>query len=327
MTISLKDRIRGGIYGALVGDALGVPVEFADRYDRDFDPVAGMRGYGTWSQPPGTWSDDGALLLCSAEALLDGYSAEKMASGFVAWLDGGQWAAHGMVFDVGGTTRRAIRRLASGVDPEQAGGQTEESNGNGSLMRILPVGLRFHGAPPAVIAATAARASRLTHAHPRACLACSIYSVLASRLLAGDLVAEARQKTAGFIRGWPDTPAAEVPTFERALAPALASAQRWEIGSGGYVVDTLEAALWCLLTNASFEATVLAAVNLGSDTDTTGCVAGGLAGIVYGVDSIPLAWRSVLPHQEELEHLVNEFAARCESSNAVSESPESTDAS
>ena len=304
------DRIRGGIYGALVGDALGVPVEFSERDDRDFDPVTGMRGYGTWAQLPGTWSDDGSLLLCSVEALVDGYSPERLANGFVRWLNETHWSARGSVFDIGNATRTAIRRLAAGTSPEVAGGTAPGDNGNGSLMRILPVALRFAGEKPDLIASIAARASRLTHAHPRSCLACSIYCDLAARLLAGEPLRNAHQRTAAFIQGWADAPASEMPEFSRVLSPGLAALPRAQIASGGYVVETLEAATWCLLKNTDFRGTVLSAVNLGFDTDTTGCVTGGLAGVLYGMDAIPTEWLASLPRQEELDQLIAEFAAR-----------------
>ncbi len=310
MPLSKTDRIRGGIYGALVGDALGVPVEFAAREQRDIDPITSMRGFGTWEQPPGTWSDDGSLLLCSAEALLDGYSPARMAEGFVRWMTQGHWGAHGTIFDIGNGTRTAIRRLANGTTPEEAGGAEECDNGNGSLMRILPVALRFAGQPAARMAEVAARASRLTHAHPRSSLACAIYCIVATRLLDGAQPKDAIRQTATFIRNWGGAPASELSHFNRALNPELGSLSRREIASGGYVVETLEAALWCLLTNTSYQETVLATVNLGSDTDTTGCVAGGLAGILYGEQAIPIEWRSQLPQQDKLEQLITRFVGQ-----------------
>ncbi len=312
------DRMRGAIYGALVGDALGVPVEFTTREQRDIKPVVSMRGFGTWQQPPGTWSDDGALLLCSAEALLDGYSPARMADGFVRWISKGHWSAHGEVFDIGNGTRTAIRRLAGGIEPEQAGGADQNDNGNGSLMRILPVALRFADRPAATVAEVAARASRLTHAHPRSSLACAIYCVVAARLLDGAQPNDAIRQTATFIRNWSGTPVAELAHFDRALNPELGALPCHEIASGGYVVETLEAALWCLLTTTNYQQAVLAAVNLGADTDTTGCVAGGLAGILYGERAIPLQWGSQLPRQEELGQLVTRFVAQCINNGSAS---------
>ena len=150
--LTWQDRMRGGILGALVGDALGVPVEFSDREKRDADPVAEMRGFGTWSQLPGTWSDDGALLLCLAEALAAGGGPAAAGALFVRWVEDGHWTARGDVFDVGNTTDHALRRIARGISAELAGPADEHSNGNGSLMRILPVALRFAHVPAKTVA-------------------------------------------------------------------------------------------------------------------------------------------------------------------------------
>lgn len=241
---------------------------------------------------------------------MKGYAPGLLADGFVRWFGEAHWSARGTVFDIGNATRTAINRLAKGCIPEQAGGQAADDNGNGSLMRILPVALRLARRPLDEIAEIATRASRLTHAHPRSCLACSIYCVLASRLLAGETPIEARKQTVDFIQTWVGTPVSELVHFTRALSPDLEFVPREEIESSGYVVHTLEAAFWCLLTNRDYRGMVLAAVNLGSDTDTTGCVVGGLAGIHYGINAIPHEWLAVLPRQQELDQLSGEFTAR-----------------
>ncbi len=164
----------GGIVGSLVGDALGVPVEFSSRADRDDDPVTSMRGFGTWNQPAGTWSDDGALLLCTIESLIDEDPDEEHAGRlFVRWLREGHWAVRGNAFDVGGATRAALERIARGAPAATAGGGGEGDNGNGSLMRILPVSLRFADAGPDIAASFAMRWSAITHRHPRSQLACA----------------------------------------------------------------------------------------------------------------------------------------------------------
>ena len=138
------DRIRGGLWGAIVGDALGVPVEFQDRAILECTPVLGMRGFGSHNQPPGTWSDDSSMTLCTIESLLEtGFDTDDMGRRFVDWYNAERWTPWGKVFDIGMTTRSALLAVARGTKADLAGGITESSNGNGSLMRILPVAL--HG--------------------------------------------------------------------------------------------------------------------------------------------------------------------------------------
>lgn len=311
--------IRGAVYGALVGDALGVPVEFSSREKRDADPVREMRAYGTWSQPAGTWSDDGALILCSLEALADsaGFDSERMGKLFVDWMLHAHWTARGERFDIGNATFGALSRIASGVSAEQAGGTSERDNGNGSLMRILPMALRFaHTTTPAELALLAMRASAITHGHIRSKLACAFYCILARRLLImrdactsihiAQAVADAICDFAPILEAHPNERAA----FARIMDGDIATAARNTINSGGYVVSTLEAALWCLLQHDTFAETVLAAVNLGEDTDTTGCVAAGLAGIIYGFDAIPSEWLGALPRGDEIDLLLKRFTAK-----------------
>jgi ADP-ribosyl-[dinitrogen reductase] hydrolase len=307
-----RERCAGALYGSLVGDALGVPVEFSDRNQRDIDPVTDMRAFGTWNQPAGTWSDDGALLLCTAESLIHGTDLERTGAAFVRWMKAGEWAAHGKIFDIGGTTRAALSRIDAGCPPSLAGGLDVESNGNGSLMRILPVALRFHSAPPDTVSSAAMQLSAITHAHIRSQLACSLYCLFAQRLLAGETIPRAYQQALKSFRPIIAAHPEEHASFERLLSGRLPEEPRASIRSSGYVLDTLEASIWCLHHHNDFASTVLAAVNLGEDTDTTGCVTGGLAGIHYGTSSIPATWTSILPRKPELEGLFARFFDACD---------------
>ncbi|MGN6643928.1 MAG: ADP-ribosylglycohydrolase family protein, partial [Verrucomicrobiota bacterium] len=162
--ISQSERILGGLWGSLVGDALGVPVEFKDREPVQADPVTDMRGFGSHKQPPGTWSDDGALILCTVNSLIHSeFDTADMGDRFVRWMNDGLWTATGVVFDVGGTTTDALMRIALRTPAERAGGCDEYSNGNGSLMRILPVSLRFASRSTDLLARYSERASAITH--------------------------------------------------------------------------------------------------------------------------------------------------------------------
>jgi ADP-ribosylglycohydrolase len=148
MTTPLNKSL-GALWGALVGDALGVPVEFQSRGAVQKNPVTGMRGFGTHNQPPGTWSDDSSLMLCTVDSLVscDCFDSEDLGDRFVRWKAKGYWTPQGRVFDIGIATAESLSRIAMGVPPEEAGGIDEYSNGNGSLMRILPIALWFSRAP------------------------------------------------------------------------------------------------------------------------------------------------------------------------------------
>ncbi len=252
----MNKKLRDAVYGLAIGDALGVPYEFENH--GDFECVE-MVGYGSHGQPEGTWSDDTSMTIATAKSLKDNGGkvlTYDMFDNFMQWADGEDFNANGKVFDIGNATRNA---LVTGT-PQKG----EYSNGNGSLMRILP--LAFVDCTDEEIR----EVSAITHGHRISKEACVIYVNVARRLLAGETIQEI------------------IPTlkyekpFDRLCK--INQLEEDEIESSGYVVHTLEASLWVLAKYKSFKDTVLAAVNLGDDTDTTGAVAGGLAGIVYGLD-------------------------------------------
>jgi ADP-ribosyl-[dinitrogen reductase] hydrolase len=316
--------IRAALLGLAVGDALGVPVEFIGRAVRQADPVTGLRGYGTHHQPAGTWSDDSSLTFCLAETLArsGGCAGPPDLADFgrrtINWLDNSYWTATGELFDVGNATRSAIQRLKQGVSPSQAGLRSEQDNGNGALMRILP--LVFHQTWQAVNldlnaawALTEAVAS-VTHGHPRSTLGCFLYLLVAQGLVAGLTPPEAYEQARNVANAWLHEQAKssvfyEWPKYALFLDGSLPEVVELEIKSSGYVVHTLEAALWCLLRHDTYAATVLAAVNLGDDTDTTGAVVGGLAGLAYGEAGIPAEWLAGLARRPDIEDLAQRLAA------------------
>lgn len=304
-----QQRFLGGLYGSLVGDALGVPVEFKSRKDRMADPVTDMRDYGTHGQPAGTWSDDGALLLCSAESLIEkGFDTEDMGSRFVRWYAQGHWTAHGTLFDIGIATRKALQLIEHGCPAELAGGHDEFSNGNGSLMRILPVVLASLKEDEETFRSRIHQASAITHGHLRSQMACVFYGLMVRAITEGLSPETALMQAQACFAGIYEK-ASEFGHFSVLMQPTLQDLAESQIGSGGYVLDTLTASLWCLLTTSSFAECVLKAVNLGDDTDTTGCVAGGLAGTFYGMEAIPQEWRAALPRQADLASLFQRFNA------------------
>lgn len=307
-----RDRILGGLWGSLVGDALGVPVEFMDRATIQLDPVKDMREYGTHRQPRGTWSDDSSMILCTTDSLLNyEFNLADMGERFVRWMNDGLWTAHGDVFDMGGTTSTALLRIAKGISANQAGGQSEDSNGNGSLMRILPVVLRFADDPIESFASRLENVSAITHGHPRSKMACVFYGLLVRQLLWGWPLQAALDSARSEFTGWYER-SAEFSKFRHILEDHLPSLPEEEIASTGYVLHTPHASLWCLLTTQNYQDCVLKAVNLGGDTDTTGCVTGGLAGVAYGIKSIPADWIRQLARKGEVDCLFHEFAEVCE---------------
>ncbi|AVH70336.1 ADP-ribosylglycohydrolase family protein [Nostoc sp. 'Lobaria pulmonaria (5183) cyanobiont'] len=303
-------KTLSGLMGLCVGDALGVPVEFTSRAERVKSPVTTMLGYGTWNQPPGTWSDDSSLSFCLAECLCRGYSLDAIANSFWRWYKEAYWTPRGDVFDIGQTTHTAIMRLKQGVVPHQAGGKVENSNGNGSLMRILPIAYCHRSLTLSELLARVHDVSAITHAHARSQMACGIYISIAVALLEGaDLQTAYLQalqdiQTIYSVREF----LLEKPHFGRVFSGEIAKVPVEEINSGGYVIDTLESSLWCLLNSSSYSEAVLKAVNLGGDTDTTAAVTGGLAGIYYGVENIPKQWMNQIARRQDIIYLAERFA-------------------
>jgi ADP-ribosyl-[dinitrogen reductase] hydrolase len=305
-------KALGGLWGAVVGDALGVPVEFLSREEVRRNPITGMRGYGTFNLPPGSWSDDSSLLLCTVESLLDGFDTNSMGELFIRWLAEGYWTPWGNTFDVGASTMSSIGRMMREVPPEEAGGRGENDNGNGSLMRILPVGIFFARQPVEELLNAVHRASSLTHRHPRTLMACGFYCLMVSALLQGFTADEAylyaiEQATIYYAK----LPyAEELSHFERLFSTLISSVPETAIKSGGYVIHTLEASIWCLLNSNSFQEAVLKAVNLGEDTDTTGCVTGGLAGSCYGLKAVPSNWLDAIAKKDDIKKILLQFIGK-----------------
>lgn len=303
----MENVVKAGIFGVCIGDALGVPVEFKMREDLKRLPVTGYLEFMSWNQPKGTWSDDSSLTLCIADVLTKGYDLEKIGQSFVKWNKYGHWTAHGRLFDIGGTTRHSIVRLIKGESARFSGNIFEEDNGNGSLMRTLP--LAFYLKDEVDIEKlyqTVKEVSAITHGHFRSVFACFIYVIFTIELIKGKSRKEAythMQKIAleySEIQGFN---LKEIELFHRVLKNDISTYSEEEIKSGGYVLHSLEASLWCFLNSETYAEAVLKAVNLGEDTDTTGAITGGIAGIYYGFESIPEEWVSDLVRKEDIEAL------------------------
>ena len=303
-----EDAIRAVVVGHAVADALGVPVEFLSRRELAADPVLGMRGFGSHPVPAGTWSDDTTMAIAALDVLADGrVDYRAIMQNFADWYAHGAYTATGVTFDIGGTCAAAIRRFTrNGTAPTACGPREGFSNGNGSLMRIHPFVLMAYCQKLPTWEGLINDASSLTHGHERACLGCRIYTEILLALLDApekSSVIAALKVAEGKAKASP-----EVAHYARLFAPGFAALPESEIKSTGYVVDTLEAAVWCLLTTDSYAACVLRAVNLGEDTDTVAAVAGGLAGALYGYAAIPAEWRQALLKRDYIEEMCTRAA-------------------
>jgi len=305
---SRRDRLAGGLWGLLIGDALGVPYEFhapsaIPPIDQiEFAPPPGFdRAHKR--VPPGTYSDDGAQALCLVDSLLarGTLDPEDLGRRLVNWYQDGYLAVDGNVFDCGVQTAAALRALLGGGSAVQAGPSLESANGNGSLMRVLPLAL-WHRGPDAELVAFAHTQSRITHGHVRSQACCALYCLWARRILDGhaepwiDAVTTLRQLYAGEPH--------HLPELEFHIRPD----EPPEGQGSGYVVDCLRSARWAV-ERGPYEVAVKAAIALGRDTDTTACVAGGIAGLRDGVGAIPVRWRDALGGQDLFLPLLDRLLA------------------
>lgn len=308
-------KVYDGIIGLAIGDAIGVPVEFKSRQEIAKNPVLTMREYGTHNQPAGTWSDDTSLALALMDSIIKKNKIDyaDIMDRFSNWLMYNDYTATGEVFDVGNSTSRAIMNYGRGMNPLECGGVSKYENGNGSLMRILPIAFYLRKRPEFAIEYQMEiihNISGLTHGHPISLIGCGIYINIAMTLLENKRpLFESMEygiKTA--INFYESQAWDNVDDYLRLRnLSSFSELLEKEIKSSGYVVHTLEAALWCLLNTDSYEECILKAVNLGDDTDTVGAVAGGLAGIYYGSDKIPTEWLTVLAKRQYIEELCEKF--------------------
>jgi ADP-ribosylglycohydrolase len=306
--MTTPDAIRGGIFGHLLGDAAGVPYEFRPASAlapwSDAIDMAPPRDFPrTHRVPVGTWSDDGALMLCLLESLVESgeFDPVDQMRRAVRWLTEGHLAVDHDVFDVGNTTSVALRRgaklLEEGRSPVEAGERHEHSQGNGSLMRILPLALWHRGTPGELVEKAMVQSS-LTHAQPTCLICCAIYCVWARNLLEG--TDQPFDSAFAFVEQRHGSDPACRPVFE-----TLRDWSKRQPGGSGYVVDTLFSARWAVESGRDFQDVVKRSILLGNDTDTTAAVAGGIAGLRAGDAGLPADWLGLLRGKEWVEPLVD----------------------
>ena len=305
--IPINMKVKDGIIGLIVGDALGVPVEFYTRFELEKNPVVGMRENGAHCQPAGTWSDDSSMTLATMTSIVNrqGIDYEDIMDEFLLWLNEGKYTnSKGKAFDIGMGTSEALYKYENGTSPLKSGGTGERSNGNGSLMRILPLAYIKD-----IDYQTVENVSSLTHAHERSKIACALYVEIAKSMLENDMTIQehvdmACNKMKNHYRN-----SIELKHFQKILDNELD-----EVNGKGYVIYTLECVINCLVTTDNYRDAVLKAVNLGGDTDTNAAICGGLAGIYYGYDSIPLDWIDEINKIDEVLSLCEKYEGYCDES-------------
>ena len=318
--LTKQDRIAGGLYGLLIGDALGVPYEFYEAEklppcdEIEMIPPAGF--HKTYENvAAGTWSDDGAQALCLFQSLLDQnvFCLEDFSDRVLSWYEDGVWAVDGEVFDVGIQTAYALRGYKNGLLPEECGMLNPDGKGNGALMRVLPLVLwhSVHGSQDKEkrtkgLVEDAHRQCLITHGHVCNQVCCALYCLAAQELMEGLEAHEAIEAGLGALR----RSYRDLPEYEQELEWSIRPDQTWEGTGTGYVVDCLRSAFMIFLQASDYEDGVKRAVLLGNDTDTTACVAGGLLGIRYGVQGIPDRWMSMLREREKADELLKRCLER-----------------
>ncbi|MBO4401669.1 MAG: ADP-ribosylglycohydrolase family protein [Selenomonadaceae bacterium] len=313
--VSLK-TVQSILLGSAVADAVGVPVEFKSRAELKKNPVTSMREFGTWRQPAGTWSDDTSLTIATMESIarLKRIDYYDILNNFARWYVQNEFVAGDTGFDCGNTTAAGIERFLHKIPPAFCGMDGENSNGNGSIMRIMPVavylyklhGRNFYDKEIKIIHDVSA----LTHAHARSLIGCAIYCMFAAQLLDGEKISDALTNALSAAEKYyivDEKFSSELKYYSRLFQPDFANLPEEKINSGGYVVDTLEAAVWCVLNTDNYRDLVLKAVNLGHDTDTTATVAGGIGGILYGEEGIPSEWLAELKKADYLRNIAANF--------------------
>ena len=307
-----------GMMGLIAGDALGVPVQFMEKEEiiaREVGPVKGMESGGAYNMPAGTWSDDGSMALATLDSIVNKkrIDLQDIMECFCKWELEGKYTQYGEAFDQGNTCTEAIYRYIKDKNIDTCGCTDENSNGNGSLMRILPACILL-----ALDEETSEddkmklihKVSGLTHNHLRSKMACGLYYAMVDALLHSEgesslknILQTGIDKGLKFY-GMDKDNYYEMAHFTRLFhLDELQQTEERDMRSGGYVIETIEAAVWCLITTDSLKECLLKVVNMGHDTDTVAAVAGGLAGLYYGVDAIPKDWLGEITQKEYVEDL------------------------
>lgn len=288
MSDAVRDRALGAFIGLAVGDALGTTLEFEARDANP--PVIDMVGGGPFNLLPGQWTDDTSMALCLADSLIacDGLDERDLMERFSRWYRHGENSSTGTCFDIGITTHNALERFRRTGDPI-AGPIDAMTAGNGSIMRLAPCAIRYHNDPDR-LRDVARRQSYVTHGTVEAVDACEAMAMILALLIQGEPLSDVLSRFYGPF----------CPGVQRVMNGSYRGRARNEIRSSGYVIHTLEAALWCVSETTTFRDAVLLAANLGDDADTVGAVTGQIAGAAYGLSGIATAWVNQLSFNDRL---------------------------
>lgn len=304
-------NLSNGIIGLAIGDALGVPAEFKSREELKRYPITDMVGDGTYNLPAGTWSDDTSMTLATIDSIISTstINPNDMANKFLNWFRNAEYTATNETFDIGRTTLQALAKYELKLyDASSCGEDNEYSNGNGSLMRILPIAYYIYYKDVTdnqEIYNIVKQVSSITHAHEVSILGCYIYVRFALELLNGKDKVEAYNNIKKL--DYSMFSSTTIDKYSRILNNNIQNFDEENISSSGYVVSTLEAAMWLFLNSNNYNNTILRAVNLGEDTDTVAACTGGLLGIYYGIENIKSSWKQNLKKYDYIVELCDKF--------------------
>lgn len=304
--------IRDALIGFAIGDAIGVPIEFEDRERLMNSPVTKMQEYRSYDVPKGVWSDDTSMTLATMDSIIecDDINYNNIADKFCNWINNAEYTATNEVFDIGITTKYALMRYWDNKrDATKCGGTGINENGNGSLMRMLPIALYCHckKISEEEIFDIVKNVSSITHAHEISIMGCYIYVKYLLSILNGNDKIESYDdiKNIEYKKFFSKE---TINQYNRILENDIKDLNIDDIESTGYVVSTLESVLWIILNCNSYSQSVIGAINLGGDTDTIGAITGSIAGIIYGFDSIPDNWIKDMKNLEYLENISTRFS-------------------
>lgn len=302
-------RFKGSYYGFLIGDAMGVPAKFEDREALVLNPITDMVLSKNYDVPKGSWSDDSSMMLAIMDSIGSngGIDYNDMMTKFSEWINYTKYTSTSEVFDIGTTTLKAISRFQEGMSPLEAGLLGENYNGNGCLARMVPIAFyaSFKELNETDIIDLVCNASSLTHRHEISLLGCYIYVRYLMFILDGHNCYESYRliKKLDYSFVGEDTKEA----YRRIINGDIIDYPLEQINSTGYVVDTLEAVIWCINNTDNFKQAIIGAINLGGATDTIGALTGALAGVIYGFDNIPKGWINSLQKGDYLKLMYTSF--------------------